>query len=118
MNGKAVAIVGTLMAVKDTMTARLEKLRREIAQLGLALGLPPPDDSPVIDVGEAPTTLTGKVAAIAKVVSRGVLAVVAIALLGFALWSLGMFVSASLVAFVVMTRGLGLRIEVPRAAAA
>jgi hypothetical protein len=37
----------------------------------------------------------------------------AMSILGIALWSLGIFVGSALLAFVVVTRGLGLRIDIP-----
>lgn len=84
-----------------------------------SMGLRPAafDDGDVIDVDPAPpgsgtALIFDTVKRLAKRTSQGVLLVVAVAVLGIAMWSLGLFVGAALLAFVIVTRGLGLRIDV------
>lgn len=84
---------------------------------GLGFTAPPPD-ADTIDV-EPPRRglVDGAVRSVVRQTTRGMLVFAAAVLLGAALWSLGIFVGASLLAFVVVTRGLGLRIDVsPRPA--
>jgi len=134
MNGKSPPIVGTLVIMMDTFAARIERLRRQVDELRgvvkdaqvqatqalAALGVKPPAPEPeTIDVTPPDTSLAGRARGALKLVTQGALIVVAFAVLGVALWSLGLFVSASLLAFVIVTRGLGLRVELsPRGATA
>ena len=76
------------------------------------LGVPPPNDvtEAVVDVGQKPSLLK----ALAVQSARGVALVVSFLVLGFALLSLGMFVGAAALAFLLITRGLGLRVDVAR----
>jgi len=73
---------------------------------------PPPNDvtEAVVDVGQKPSLLK----ALAVQSARGVALVVSFLVLGFALLSLGMFVGAAALAFLLITRGLGLRVDVAR----
>jgi len=83
-----------------------------------SMGLRPAafDDGDVIDVAPAAASGTAlildTVKRLAKRTSQGVLLFVAVAVLGIAMWSLGLFVGAALLAFVIVTRGLGLRIDI------
>lgn len=64
----------------------------------------------IVDVGDAPSRLP-------KMVKRGVQAVfvgVSFVLLGMALLSLGIFAGAAALAYLVITKGLGLRVDVAR----
>ena len=92
--------------------------RANAEQALVAMGVRPAafDDSAVIDVGPAASVTGGAlildaVKRLAKRTSQGVLLFVAVAVVGIALWSLGVFVGAALLAFVIVTRGLGLRID-------
>ena len=94
--------------------------RASAEQALVAMGIRPADfgardAGDIIDV-TPPATGAGlildTVKRLAKRTSQGVLLFVAVAVLGVALWSLGLFVGAALLAFVIVTRGLGLRIDV------
>jgi hypothetical protein len=95
-------------------TARaVRQAQAQTEQAMAALGLKPPGpDAPVIDV-EAPGggLVKGAIRGLARNALRGALLLATLVLLGAALWSLGIFIGASLLAFVVVTRGLGLRID-------
>ena len=93
--------------------------RATAEQALVAVGMRPAvvDDSTVVDVGPAAPVTGGAlildaVKRLARRTSQGVLLFVAVAVLGVALWSLGLFVGAALLVFVIVTRGLGLRLDV------
>lgn len=119
-----------IAAVPDAIFAGFSALRRRVrgfkkrvddvqqrADAALvALGIPRPDPAAhdVIDVGSGSGNIV--VDAVKQVVrrtSQGLMLLVAMSVLGVALWSLGIFVGAALLAFVIVTRGLGLRIDIP-----
>lgn len=100
-------------------TARaVRQARAQTEQAMAALGLQPPAPETVIDVDTRGGGLVkDAVRGLARQALRGTLFLATLVLLGAALWSLGIFIGASLLAFVVVTRGLGLRIDVsPRPA--
>lgn len=107
----------------DRVTARLQQLRLSARSLRRAIddleeqtnltlerfGIPKPNpkaNDAVVDVGRRP------VAALVKGAARGVALVVSFVALGLALLSLGVFVGAAALAFMLITRGLGLRVGV------
>lgn len=114
--------------LSERLSARLSPLqkqwrvlRRAVADLESQtvialerLGVQPPPKDPaqdaVVDVGQKPSVLK----ALAVQSARGVALVVSFLALGFALLSLGMFVGAAALAFLLITRGLGLRVDVAR----
>lgn len=106
----------------ETVGRDVRDARARTEQAMQALGLSPPrPEADVIDVDvntDANHGLVGgAVRGLVRHTTRGLLLVAAAVLLGAALWSLGIFLGASLLAFVVVTRGLGLRIDVsPRPA--
>jgi hypothetical protein len=125
------------MAFFDSIHARTARLRRQVQATRRAvddartqtvqalerLGVRPPtgeasgDAGPVVDVEAG--GVGGAVRGLVRRTGQGIFFVVAVVLLGAALMSLGMFVAASLLAFVVVTRGLGLRVDLgPRASVA
>lgn len=69
----------------------------------------------VIDVGGA--NKTSRLPVVLKKGLQSVMLATSFALLGFAMLALGMFTAAAALAFVVITRGLGLRVDVNRPAA-
>lgn len=71
---------------------------------------------PVVDVGP-PIGLGARLPMLVKKGVQGLLLGTSFALLGFALLSLGMLTAAAALAFVFITRGLGLRIDMNRPAA-
>lgn len=71
----------------------------------------------VVDVG-ARVGVVGVVASLAKRTVQGVLLATSFALLGFAMLALGMFAGAAALAFLLITRGLGLRVDLPSRPAA
>ncbi|MDP2339333.1 MAG: hypothetical protein Q8O67_00125 [Deltaproteobacteria bacterium] len=90
----------------------------EIVKERLGLQTEPKKQNDVVDVG--PRSRVGVfqvLASVAKRSAQGVLLAVSFGLLGFALLSLGMFAGAAALAFLVITRGLGLRIDVPGSSA-
>jgi hypothetical protein len=89
----------------------------ELVKERLGLQSEPRQRDDVVDVG-APASVLRTVAAVAKRSVQGVLLAVSFGLLGFALVALGMFAGAAALAFLVITRGLGLRINVKGPAAA
>ena len=101
-------------------TARaVRQARAQTEQAMAALGLQQAGpETPVIDVEPRPGGLVhDAVRGLARQAIRGALLLATLVLLGAALWSIGVFIGASLLAFVVVTRGLGLRIDVsPRPA--
>lgn len=100
-------------------TARaIRKAQAQTEQAMSALGLSPPaPEAPVIDVAPRGGLVNDAVRGLARATLRGALFLATLVLLGAALWSLGIFIGASMLAFVVVTRGLGLRIDVtPRPA--
>jgi hypothetical protein len=103
----------------DAVAHDVRRARAETDQALRHLGFTPPTpDADVIDV-EAPRhgLVGGAVRGVVRQTTRGLMLLAAAVLLGAALWSLGIFLGASLLAFVVVTRGLGLRIDVsPRPA--
>jgi len=104
----------------DAVAHDLRQARAETERAMASLGLCPPapegevvDVDPVVGIG----VVTSAVRGIVRQTTRGLLLVAAAVLFGAALWSLGIFVSTSLLAFVVVTRGLGLHIDLaPRPA--
>lgn len=126
------------MAFFDSIHARTARLRRQVQATRRAvddaraqtvqalerLGVRPPTgdasaDGPVVDVEASDGGVGGAVRGLVRRTGQGIFFVVAVVLLGAALMSLGMFVAASLLAFVVVTRGLGLRVDLgPRASVA
>jgi hypothetical protein len=104
----------------DAVARDLRQARDETGRAMAALGLSPPaPEGDIVDVEVDPAggAVVGAVRGLVRQTTRGLLLVVAAVLLGAALWSLGIFLGASLLAFVVVTRGLGLRIDVsPRPA--
>jgi hypothetical protein len=118
------------MALFDSIHARTARLRRQVRATRRAvqdaraqtvqalerLGVRPPtaDASgagPVVDVEASGGGVGSVVRGLVRRTGQGIFFVVAVVLLGAALMSLGMFVAASLLAFVVVTRGLGLRVD-------
>jgi hypothetical protein len=120
------------MAMFDAFSRRLDRLRSQVravrraasdvrAQTDQALrtfGIDPSEPrraAPVIDVGTAQrgraNAASAAVAAVAKAALQGAALAGAAVLLGIALLSLGMFTGAAVLAFVVVTRGLGLHID-------
>jgi hypothetical protein len=127
------------MAFFDSIHARTARLRRQVQATRRAvddaraqtvqalerLGVRPPtgnasgDAGPVVDVEPSDSGVGGVVLGLVRRTGQGIFFVVAVVLLGAALMSLGMFVAASLLAFVVVTRGLGLRVDLgPQASVA
>ena len=103
----------------DAVSREVHRARAQTEQALRTLGLePPPPDADVIDVDTGRHGLVGgTVRSVVRQTTRGLMLFAAAILLGAALWSLGIFLGASLLAFVVLTRGLGLRIDVsPRPA--
>jgi hypothetical protein len=117
-------------AVPDAIFAGLSQLRRRLrafkkrvddvqhsADAALAaVGVPRPDpaERDVIDVGSGSGNIAvDAVKQLVRRTSQGLMLLLAISVLGVALWSLGIFVGAALLAFVIITRGLGLRIDIP-----
>jgi len=103
----------------DAVARDVTRARAQTEQALRTLGIePPPPDADVIDVETGDHGLVGgAVRSVVRQTTRGLMLVAAAVLLGAALWSLGIFLGASLLAFVVLTRGLGLRIDVtPRPA--
>jgi hypothetical protein len=117
-------------ALPDAIFAGLSALRRRVRQFKkrvdevqqradaalVALGVPRPDPSAadVIDVGSGSGNIVvDTVKQLARRTSQGLMLLLAMSVLGIALWSLGIFVGSALLAFVVVTRGLGLRIDIP-----
>lgn len=102
----------------DAVSRDLRRARAETERAMASLGLSPPaPEGDVVDVDPPGTVVGGAVRGLVRQTTRGVLLVAAAILLGAALWSLGIFLGASLLAFVVVTRGLGLHIDVaPRPA--
>jgi hypothetical protein len=115
------------MNMLDAFSRRFERLRRQVRAVSRAakaardqtdqalraLGMDTRrDPTPVIDVA---VERGSPVAKAARAAARGLLHSAAIAtaavLLGIALLSLGMFAGAAVLAFVVVTRGLGLHID-------
>jgi hypothetical protein len=82
-------------------------LERAMAAMGVA---PPQDEGDVVDVGDDPVS-GGVVSSLARRTAKGLMLLTAASLLACALWALGMFAAASILAFLVLTRGLGLRID-------
>jgi hypothetical protein len=111
--------VERLRATLRTTTAQAEAQARQAAA---ALGVHVPDhrvDADVVDMAAPARGVRAAAGTALKRLGQGVLGLVALAMLGLALWSLGLFVSVSLLAFVIVTRGLGLRVDLsPRGAAA
>jgi len=117
------------MAFFDSIHARTARLRRHVQATRRAvddaraqtvqalerLGVRPPTAAagPVVDVeaSDRVVGLGGVVRGLVRRTGQGIFFLVAVVLLGAALMSLGMFVAASLLAFVVVTRGLGLRVD-------
>ncbi|HEY1100543.1 MAG TPA: hypothetical protein VGF99_16500, partial [Myxococcota bacterium] len=93
--------------------------RAEQVLLSLGVELPKADTGDVIDVDTDGSLIRNTVKQLVRRTSQGLMLFVAVAVFGVVLWSLGIFVGAAMLAFVVVTRGLGLRIDlaVPRAAA-
>jgi hypothetical protein len=117
-------------ALPDAIFAGFSALRRRVRQFKkrvdevqqradaalVALGVPRPDPSAadVIDVGSGSGNIVvDTVKQLARRTSQGLMLLLAMSVLGIALWSLGIFVGSALLAFVVVTRGLGLRIDIP-----
>lgn len=121
--------------VEQTFSSRLKDLRRRVGEveaavqtararaeqvlLSVGVELPKADTGDVIDVDTDGSLIRNTVKQLVRRTSQGLMLFVAVAVFGVALWSLGIFVGAAMLAFVVVTRGLGLRIDLamPRAAA-
>ena len=88
-------------------------------RFGLQTG-PKKRDDDVIDVGPSARSrgLVSTLGSLAKRSAQGILLVTSFALLGIAMLALGLFAGAAGLAFWVITRGLGLRIDVKGPAAA
>jgi hypothetical protein len=100
----------------NTVSRDLRRVRAETGRAMASLGLSLAPEGDVVDVAP-PKSGGGALRGLVRQATRGVLLVAAAILLGAALWSLGIFLGASLLAFVVVTRGLGLHIDVaPRPA--
>jgi hypothetical protein len=121
------------MHVLDTFQERMARLRRRVhatrravddmrtqataalEQLGVR-----PRSTPagaVVDVVAADAGVGGAVRGLLRRTGQAMVLMVSAALLGAALWSLGIFMATSLLAFVIVTRGLGLRVDLgPQAA--
>lgn len=101
---------------------RLRDVRTQTEAAMTAMGMltpTPQDQAPIIDVGPASSSpVVAVFNALARACVRGLSFVAGVVLLGAALWSLGIFVSTALLAFVVVTRGMGLRVDVGAAQSA
>ncbi len=137
MKKKEAAIVGTMMfmvthtlrqriaRLSETMAGTFKQARESAKRANVAaenamaaMGVKPPaEEGPVVDVGDT-SAGPGVVASLARRTAKGLMLVTAASLLVCALWALGMFAAASVLAFMVLTRGLGLRIDLNRPAAA
>lgn len=117
----AARLSGRLSARLSPLQKQWRVLRRAVADLEnqtvmalerLGVQTPPKDPVPeaVVDVGQKPSAL--KTLAVRS--AQGIALVVSFLALGFALLSLGMFVGAAALAFLLITRGLGLRVDVAR----
>ena len=121
------------MHVLDTFQERIARLRRRVhatrravddvrSQAASALeqmGVRPRSDpaGSVVDVVAAGAGFGAALRGLARRTGQGIVLMVSAALLGAALWSLGIFMATSLLAFVIVTRGLGLRVDLgPQAA--
>jgi hypothetical protein len=113
----------------DALRLRVRDVRRSVRRAGeqarvqtdqalAALGLPPTPPNPVIDVAAHDAGAAGPTRALVRGAVRGLALVSATVLLGVALLALGIFAGAAFLAFLVVTRGLGLRIDVGSRAAA
>ena len=95
------------------------ELRQQVEQAKERFGLhsgPASKRSAIVDIGaRAPWTST--LGSLLKRGAQGCLLVGCFALLGFALLSLGVFAGAAALAFVMVTRGLGWRVDVKSPAA-
>jgi hypothetical protein len=117
-------------ALPDAIFAGFTELRRRVRQFKkrvddvqqradaalFALGVPraDPAEHDVVDVGSGSGNIViDTVKQLARRTSQGLMVLLAMSILGIALWSLGIFVGSALLAFVVVTRGLGLRIDIP-----
>lgn len=129
-----------LDVLPPTVRERLERFRLQVADVErraaevkaqtdaamTALGMPSTktqEASPIIDVGGIggkgdTSLLLAGIKSVGRTAVRGLSFVAAVFLLGAALWSLGFFVGAALLAFVIVTKGLGLRIDVAQPASA
>lgn len=113
------AIFAGFSAVRRRVRAfrkRVDEVQHRADAALAALGVPRPDPSEhdVIDVGSGSGNIVvDAVKQLARRASQGLMLLLAMSVLGVALWSLGIFVGAALLAFVVVTRGLGLRIDIP-----
>jgi hypothetical protein len=97
-----------LRAVRRAAASAREQTDAALVALGVARG----PEAPVIDVDTAPRhpgRRLGRRAA--RAVVRAASLVTATLLLGLALWALGVFTGLAALAFLVATRGLGLRID-------
>ena len=94
------------------------ELEQQVEQAKVRFGLQsaPQKRSDIVDVGPR-AGLRSTLAVALKRGAQGLLLAGSFALLGFALLSLGMFAGAVALAFVVVTRGLGLRVDVKGPAA-
>ncbi len=107
------------------MRMQAKTLRRSIEQLETTgretlqrLGIKPVPSQPeaaIVDVG-APLTFSSRLPVLLKKGVQGLVLGTSFALLGVALLFLGMFTGAAALAYVFITRGLGLRITPTRAA--
>lgn len=111
-----------MIMVFPDLPRRWERLRRQVRAVRRAtddvkaqtdralraLGVHTGPSAPVVDVGDGARAAWRGIASRA---TQGIAVAVATVLLGMALVSLGFFVGAALLAFVVLTRGLGLRVE-------
>ena len=101
------------------MQAATKQARVRAASALLALGIQPPvaDRSEVIDVQPTRSghlivdTVKRLARQTSQGVSKGIALCVGVAVLGLALWAMGIFVGAAALAYVVLTRGFGLRID-------
>lgn len=103
----------------DAVARDVHRARAQTEQALRTLGLEPPTpDVHVVDVETGGHGIVGgAVRGVIRQTTRGLMLLASAILLGAALWSLGIFLGASLLAFVVVTRGLGLRIDMsPRPA--
>jgi uncharacterized membrane protein len=110
-----------LRDIERSLRRAADDARTQTEQALAALGVPTAPAAPVIDVGAAGGDRPpGPVHTMARQAVRSLAVVSATVLIGIALLALGIFAGAALLAFVVITRGLGLRIDVgaPRAAPA
>jgi hypothetical protein len=86
--------------------------RQQTEQALTALGVQSAGAAPVIDVEQVGADV-GAVRALARRATQALVVLAATVVLGVALLSLGVFAGAAAFAFVLVTRGLGLRVDVP-----